>query len=292
MRNTKNKMGINIFFNLMSLLFIIPFILVLSISLSSEQSISQQGYSLLPKMMDTAGYRYVFANPAQIIDSYKITVLVTAIGTFLGVLIMAMIAYPLSRENFKYRKFIMFVVFFTMLFSGGLVSSYILNTQYLHLTDTIWALILPTLCNGFHIVLLRTYFQSIPVSIAESAKLDGAGEILIFFKMILPLAKPAIATVAFMTAMGRWNDWFGALLYIRSDRLMPLQYLLQRILSDLNFLTANMDNIPSGMIDFSNIPNESARMAMLVIAAGPMLFVFPFFQRYFVAGLTVGSIKG
>lgn len=271
-----------------ALIIIIPFITILSISISRESDIVNYGYNIIPKSIDLLAYRFVFKNPLEILNAYKISFIVTIIGTVLGVMMMAITGYCLARRNFRYRKLIMFYIFFTMLFNGGLVPYYILLTQYLHLTDTIWALILPGLVNTFHIVLLRTFFQNLPQSLFESAKLDGADEMIILLRIAFPLSTPALATVALLGALGRWNDWFNALLFIRIDKLMPLQYLLYKIMADLQFISTNMTNIPQDVVQ---VPGETVRMAMCIIAAGPMMFIFPFFQKYFVEGLTVGSLK-
>ncbi len=289
---TIGTISIHIFFIIISLASLIPFLLVIGISFSSEADIYLYGYRIIPKSFDLTAYRLIFENSNQIINSYKVTVFITIVGTFLGLLIMSMLAYIVSRDNYKFRRATTFYIFFTMLFSGGLVPSYILITQYLKMTDTIWVLIIPCLVNPFHIIMLRTFFQKIPSSIAESAKLDGAGETRILFQLILPLSKPALATIAFLTAMARWNDWLPALLYIRSESLMPLQYLLQKIMSDLTFLAQNTQHIPQNISNDFEVPGETMRMAMLILAAGPMVVVFPLFQRFFVRGLTVGSVKG
>jgi putative aldouronate transport system permease protein len=293
--NRNRLMGpsfIHLFFITFSLLCLIPVILVLSVSFSKEADVYTYGYMLIPRQIDFLGYMYIFANPDQILNSYAVTIAVTAIGTFVSVLVMSFIAYSLSRKSFRYRKIVTFYVFFTMLFSGGLVPSYILITKYLKLSDTLLVLILPGLVNAFHIILLRTFFQQIPDSIVESAKIDGASEFRVLFSLILPLSKSVLATVAFLGALARWNDWFTALLYINKDELLPLQFLLYRIMANVQFLTSEMQNAPAGFAETVKIPGETARMAMCVLAAGPMLFVFPFFQKHFVRGLTVGSVKG
>lgn len=286
------KATIHTLFVIFSFLCIVPFIIILSISLSSGSDIYQYGYRLIPKSVDFTAYRYIFANGRQIVNSYSISIFVTVVGTVASVLIMSLSSYALARKNFKYKRIISFYIFFTMLFSGGLVPTYILITQYLKLTDTIWVLIIPGLVNAYHIVMLRTFFQQTPDSLFESAKLDGASEFTILFRIAMPLAKPALATVAFLGTMGRWNDWFTALLYIRQDKLLPLQYLLYRIMAQIQFLLENLDKMPDGIGAAVDLPTENARMAMCIVAAGPMLMIFPFFQKYFVKGLTVGSIKG
>lgn len=272
---------------------LLPFLLVVSISISNEKNIVEYGYSLLPMDIDFTSYKYVFTNPGQLIQSYKISTFYSLFGTFVSVLMMAMAAYALSRSSFRYRTLITFYVFFTMLFSGGLVPTYILIVKYLNLSNTIWVLIIPGLVNAFHIIILRTFFQKLPESVFESAELDGASEYTIFFRLVIPMSKPVIATIALFGVLGRWNDWFSALLYITDESLYPLQYLLQRILMNLQFLVENMDKLPPDIKEsVSQIPSESVRMAMAVVAAGPMVCIFPFFQKYFVKGLTIGSVKG
>ena len=283
---------LHLFFIILCITYIVPFILVISISISSEDAIRQFGYRIIPKAIDFAAYREIFRNPGQLLDSYKVTIIFTALTTILGVFVMTLMAYPLSRPNYKFKKILTFYIFFTMIFSGGLTPTYILITQYLHLDDTIWVFILPSLINAWHIFLLRTFFAGIPSAIVESALLDGAGEYKIFFSIILPLSKPALATVALLGAMTRWNDWFTAMLYINDEKLLTLQYLLQRILSNIQLIQQQSGNMQLFNISAADIPAETVRMAMAVIAAGPILFVFPFFQKYFVKGLTVGSVKG
>lgn len=283
---------IHMVFVFVCLLCLIPFITVITISITSEQHLNNYGYSIFPRMIDFTAYKYIFKNPMQIINAYKVSVIVTTVGTFTGVLIMSMTAYCLARKNFLLRKQFMFYIFFTMLFSGGMVPSYILITQYLKLGDTFSVLILPSLVNVFHIILLRTFLQKLPSSLFESAKLDGASEFMIYFKIALPLSTPSLATVALLSSLGRWNDWYTPLLYIRDDSLNPLQYMLYKMMADLQFITNNLQNIPENMLNTHLLPSESARMAMCVLAAGPMMFIFPFFQKYFVKGLVVGSVKG
>lgn len=276
---------------LFAALCIIPFIAVLSISFSSEVEIAKEGYSLFPKGFTTIAYQYIFKNPLVILRSYGVTIGVCVVGTVLALLITSLCAYPLSRKDFRFRRPISFFVFFTMLFSGGLVPSYIWITNYLHLGDSFWVLFLPTVVSAWYLLLMRTFFQSIPFEIIESATIDGAGEWRIYRSMILPLAKPALATVGLFTVLGYWNDWFNGLLYIENQNLVTLQYLLYRIMGNLQELQRA---VAAGMVDVSaaNLPSESARMAMCVLAAGPMIFIFPFFQKYFVKGITVGSVKG
>lgn len=270
---------------------IIPIIAVLSISLSDEMDILRHGYRLIPKKISLTAYEYIFRVPKQIIQGYFISLSVTGAGTALSLLIIALIAYPLSRRDFKYRNPLAFYIFFTMLFNGGLVPWYILIVRYLHLKDTWWVLILPYLVLPWFVLLLKTFFQQIPIGIIESAKLDGASELRTFFTIVVPLSKPALAAIGLFILLRYWNDWWLPLLYIESENLVPLQYMLHRMMANIQFLTQQLRTTQM-TIDISKLPNESARMAMCVLAAGPMLFIFPFFQKYFVKGLTVGAIKG
>ena len=204
---------------------------------------------------------------------------------------MAMVAYPLSKTYFNGRRFVSMYLFFTMLFSGGLVPTYILNTQYLHLENNFWVYVLPSLLNPWYVFMMRAFFQGIPNEIGEAVMIDGGNEYTIFLKMILPLSKPVLATVALFTFLGKWNDWYTAMLYINDDELVSLQYLLQRILDNLDLLR-NSGLVGKDLLKLSEIPSETTRMAMAVVVAGPALLVFPFFQKYFVKGLTIGSVKG
>jgi putative aldouronate transport system permease protein len=269
-------------------------VLIISASFTEEAALVEHGYKLIPSVFSTEAYKYVFRTPHQLIDSYKITIIYSLLATFLGVIVMSMLAYPLSRPNYKYKKPATFFIFFTMLFSGGLVPSYIWMTRYLHLGDTIWVYILPFLVNAFHVIVIRTFFQGLPQSLVESAKIDGASELQIFFRIVMPLSKPVIATISLLTLLARWNDWNTALIYIKSSNLYSLQYLLQKILREAEFVKNMADSAPVAGIDLdlSNLPSITIRFAMCMVAAGPMLVVFPFFQKYFAKGLTVGAVKG
>ena len=285
---------INILFCIGSLLFILPFVLIVSASFTDEQSLLAEGYKLIPSQFSAEAYQYVFRNPQQLIDSYKITIIYSLTATFLGVIVMSMLAYPLSKPNYKYKKIVSFFIFFTMLFSGGLIPTYIWLTRYLHLGDTIWVYILPNLVNAFHVIVIRTFFQGLPQSLTEAAKIDGASELQTFFKIVLPLSKPVIATISLLTLLTRWNDWNTALIYIKSTNLYSLQYLLQKILREVEFVKNMAESTPVAGIDMdvTTLPSKTIRFAMCMVAAGPMLVVFPFFQKYFAKGLTVGAVKG
>lgn len=277
-------------FVVLSVLVIIPLIILISTSVSSEKDIADFGYRLIPKSIDFTAYRYIMKNPTQILNAYKTTFIFSISSMVLGLLLMSMVAYALSRRDFKARRFVSFFLYFTTMFGGGLVPSYILITQYLHLQDTIWVYIIPSLIAPFNIFMIRTNFQALPIELTESALIDGAGEYTIFFKIIMPLSKPVLATVALFTFLGKWNDWMTSMLYINNrDDLISLQYLLQRLMQNIELLK---DENISSYTQTMEIPSETVRMAMAVVAAGPVLVVFPFFQKYFTRGMTVGSVKG
>jgi len=273
-----------------SLLCLIPFILVLSISLSNELKISQFGYSLLPRDFTVYAYQFIFALPETILNAYRVTIAVTFLGTGFSLLVTALIAYPLSRKYLRFRNAISFYVFFTMLFNGGMVSWYIVTTQILRLKENIWALIIPYLANSWYILIMRNFFRmSIPDTLVESAKIEGAGELRIFWQIAMPLALPGLATVAFFTTLGYWNDWWlGLMLITRNNRVVPLQLLLYRMMSTIEYLKST----PEMMNRRIEVPGESARMATVILTIGPVIFIYPFFQNYFIKGLTVGAIKG
>lgn len=288
MKQQKNY-GIHIVLMLLAIFCIIPFIIILSISLSSMDSILEQGYSLFPKGANLQAYKYVLMDSSQILNSYGVTIMVSVIGMVVSLLFTAALAYPLSRVDFKYNRLFMFLVFFTMLFNGGLVPWYMLITTGLHLKDTLAVLILPYLLNAWYVILMRTYFRSIPYEMIEAAKIDGSSEILTFIRIILPMSKPGLATVGLLTLLRYWNDWWLGMLFIESDKLIPLQYLMHRIMGNMEELQKEVSMFAGGLEVF---PTEPARMAMAILAAGPMLFVFPFFQKYLVKGMNVGSVKG
>lgn len=288
---TAGQLVLNILFVVISLIFIIPFILVVAISFTKESSITQYGYSLIPKVFSSEAYRVIFKNPHTIVSAYKVTIFFTAVTMVLSVFVTGLMAYPLSRQACKFRNFLSFFIFFTMLFNGGLVPSYLVNTKMLHLGNTVWIYILPGIVSAWNIIIIRTFYQGLPPSLTEAAKIDGATEWKIYFTIIMPLSVPAYATIGFMVALAKWNDWNTALIYIQNPNLYSLQYMLQKILREAEFLN-NVAADGSGLFQNQQTPTESMRYAMAVLAAGPMMFVFPFFQKYFSRGLTVGSVKG
>lgn len=291
MKKNKTSIFIHIIFILFSIICVVPFMMVVSASLTSSTDLAFKGFSILPPKVDLTAYAYLFANPKQIIQSYMVTIFITIVGTCLSVLFMSMTAYALARPRFKIKGILTGYIFFPTLFSGGMVSSYIVNTQYLKLVDSIWVLILPGLINVFHIFMLRTFFKQLPDGLFDAAKIDGAGEWRIYLTLALRLSKPVLATVAFLGALTRWNEWYRAMLYIRSSEKYPLQYLLQKMMMNVQELINSMEKVPS-LYAAAEIPGENLRMALLVVCVGPMMLVFPFFQKYFTKGMTVGAIKG
>lgn len=283
---------LHIFLILLSLTYILPLILMISISFSSESAIKEFGYTLMPKVFSLDAYKLCFRNPYQLLQSYKVTIAFAMLGTVLATLVQSLMAYPLSRRNFKLRGIITKYIFVTMLFSGGLVPAYILNTKYLHLGNSFWIYIFPGLMSAWNVIVFRTFFQGLPDGLVEAAKIDGAKEIMIFFRIILPLSTPVIASLGFMTLVGKWNDWNTSLLYIRDSKLYSLQYLLQRILREAEYVKNLQLSGESTMLSDKDLPTETMRYAMAMLAAGPMLVVFPFFQKYFAKGMVVGAVKG
>ncbi len=286
----------NVAFNLvaaiLAILCVFPFLFVAIISFTDEQTLASEGYSLFPKRWSLDAYSYLFKAGDQLLRSYGVTIFVTVVGTVISLVFISLFAYAISRKSFKYRNFFGFFAFFTMLFNGGLVPSYIVSTQLLHLQNSVWALILPLAVNAFYIMIMRTFFATmIPDAIIESGKIDGAGEFGIFFRLVLPLALPGLATIGLFSTLGYWNDWFNALLYIDRPTLVPLQSMLMRIENSMQFILQNSNNASIGVGVLQSMPQDTSRMAMVVLATGPIVFAYPFFQRYFIQGLTVGAVK-
>ena len=274
---------------LFGLVCVIPFILIISSSFTSENYIIRNGYTLLPKEFSTSAYALIFQNPRKILRAYAVTIFVTAAGTAVSVFINSMTGYVLQRKDFKWRNIFSFYFFFTTLFSGGLVPWYILCVKYLHLKNTIWALIVPTLVSVWHIILVKGFMGGIPIEITESAKIDGAGDFKIFVRLILPLAKPVVATIGLFTALTYWNDWYMCMLFIDKGELMNLQYLLYQLMGSIKALR---EIASQTSISVSSMPIESTKMALTVVATGPIILLYPFVQKYFVKGITLGAVKG
>lgn len=282
---------ITLIFIIIGLFCVVPIFYILAASLSDEITLSREGYSLLPRGFSLEAYKYVLESPKAILNAYGVTILVTLGGTVVSLLFTAMFAYVIARKDFKLSRIFSFMVFFSMLFNGGLVPTYIMMTKYYNMKDMIFALIIPYIIMPWHVFLMKGFLSDIPTSLIEAAKIDGAGEVKTFFKIILPISKPAMATVGLFIAFTYWNDWYQSMLYIDKASLNSLQFYLYRIMNNIQYLSSSMmsGNIS---IDMSNMPSETARMALCILAAGPMLVIFPFFQKYFVKGLTVGAVKG
>lgn len=282
---------LHILFVIMSLVFIYPIILTLVISFTSEASLANKGYAMIPEKWSLDGYRFALSGNG-ILNAYKVTIAASVCGTLLSVFVMLLYAYPLSRKDFKYRTGFTFYAYFTTLFSGGLVPWYIVCTRFLHINNTFWALFVPSLVGSFNILILRTFIKgTIPFEIIESAKIDGSSEFGIFFKMIIPLSKAGIATIALFQLLGYWNDYYLPMMLVTDKRLYNLQFYLQSIFLDIEALTSGQYG-SAAMASANNIPKETTRFAMCVLTMGPILVVYPFFQKYFVQGLTVGAVKG
>lgn len=278
----------------MAVCAIAPVWVLVAGSITDEQELILRGYSFIPKKISWDAYKYLFYKASDIIRAYGITVFITVVGTGLSLVITPLLAYPLSRRDFKARNVISFIVFFTMLFNGGIVPAYIMWTQVFHIKNTIWALIFPgLLMNGFNVILMKNYFsQSIPVELIEAAKVDGAGEFVIFWKVILPLSLPIMATVGLFVGIGYWNDWTNGLYYVTQPQLYSLQNLLNRILQDVQFLSSSTLGQVAGGAAMTQMPSVSIRMAISVVGILPIMVLYPFFQKYFVKGIAVGAVKG
>ncbi|MDF2647647.1 MAG: binding-protein-dependent transport system inner rane component [Paenibacillus sp.] len=278
-----------LFMAIFSIFCIVPFILLVSSSLSDEKAVQTTGFVLFPKEFSLFAYKVIFQDNA-IFNAYKTTIIFTVLGTVLCLILTSAMAYALSVKTFTHRNKIAFFVYFTMLFNGGLIPSYLLIAKYLGLRDNILVYILPVLINPFNMFLLRNFFKQIPDSLAESAKIDGANDIYILYKIILPLAKPALATIGLFYGLGFWNEWFTATLYIDNKDLYSLQYLIMKVLREVDFM--NQMNEMQGVMANYVVPTNTARMATAVVTVGPIIFVYPFIQKYFVKGLVVGAVKG
>ncbi|MDF2871697.1 MAG: sugar transporter permease protein [Anaerocolumna sp.] len=285
---------LSVLLGIYTLFCLLPIILVFVTAFSDEKSIVSNGFTYFPKEFSLEGFKYVFKYGTQLAVSYGATIFITVVGTLLGLLVMSLLGYGLSRRDFRLRRALSIFVMVPMLFSGGQLASYIIFTSVYHMKDSIWLLILPLMVSTMNVIILRTYIQmSIPDELMESARIDGASEYRTFFQIVLPLMKPALASVGFMMATAYWNDWQNALLYITSESKTPLQLLLVRIQRNIEFLLNNKSITGSAMIAMQqNIPQYSCIMATVLTVVGPIMIVYPFFQKYFVKGLTVGSVKG
>ena len=288
------NMIFSIVFLVLALICIIPVVFVAIISLSSNASIQKVGYSFIPLEWSLDAYGYLWRERQSIGQALMVSFGVTIFGTILGLFLTATMGYVISRPTYKLKRFFTILIFIPMLFSGGLVASYLINTRVLGLQNTYFALLLPIAVSSFNCIIMRTFFQTtIPDSIIESAKIDGAKQLRIFFTMILPISLPALATIGLMLSINYWNDWFSAMLYLQSDHqeMYPLQYVLISIERNMDYLTKNAQFM-SPDVSASRLPAESTRMAIVMVVVLPIAFSYPFFQKYFITGLTIGSVKG
>jgi putative aldouronate transport system permease protein len=289
-KNISIEVCLNVIFLALTLVCLLPLVLVFTISITDEAALLRDGYSFLPKAVSFAAYRFLFGTYDMIPRAYLITVLVSVLGTALSLLVISMFAYVLSRKDFPWRGRFSFIMFVTMLFSGGMVPWYLI-CKAIGLSDNLWALILPYAFNAWYCIIMRTFFTlNIPDAVIESGMMDGAGEYLMFFRIVLPLSLPGLATSGLFACLAYWNDWWLPLMLTTKDNISNIQFLLYRIMANVEAVTSNASL--SGSLGGVKLPSESIRMAMCIITLGPIVLAYPFFQRYFIEGLTVGSVKG
>jgi len=287
--------AINVFFWIYTAICIIPLILVLVVSFTDEKTVLLNGYSLFPSKLSLSAYDFLLNDWLNVVRSYGISILVTVVGTIVSLTVMALFAYPISRRDFKHRGLFSFIMVFTILYNAGLVPFYMMYTQYLHLQNSILALMIPYIVQAFFVLVMRTFFSnSIPTELIESAKIDGAGEWRIFAQIVLPLSLPVLASVGLLSTLNYWNDWWLSMLFINDNIHINIQYRMYKALQDLQFLSSNSTAYAAILAQNPNfqLPSETVRMAMAVVGIGPIVFAYPFFQRYFIQGLTVGAVKG
>ncbi|MFC3799078.1 carbohydrate ABC transporter permease [Cohnella sp. GCM10012308] len=285
---------IHLFFVLFAVASLLPFVLVFLVSITDEQSIAKHGYSLFPSKINFAAYNFLFNDFSQIARSYGVTIVCTFIGTILSVLITALFAYPLSRPGLPLKRTLSFFLFFTMLFSGGMAPWYITYVTMFGMKNTLMSMIVPNLLlSAFNVLLMRSFFaNTIPESIVESGTIDGASEWKIFLKLIVPLSAPIVATIALFNLLSYWNDWYNCMLFIDKAGLMNIQYLMTKMLLNVQFLIEKSSSSSNAGELLSKMPTETIRMALAMIGIAPLLVAYPFFQRYYISGITSGAVKG
>ena len=277
-----------IFIAFLAIMTLFPFYILVVGSFTAESQIYQIGFTLWPREISYKAYEIIFKSPKQILNAYTVTVFITATGTIAGLFITAMTAYVLNKKEFRLRNHFAFFFYFTTLFNAGMIPTYILIVRYLGLKNNILALILPNLLSVFNILIMRNFVKSIPYSIIESGKMDGASDFKIFRSLYLPLMEPALACIGLFIALRDWNDWSNAMLYVEKEHLFPLQFLLYQITNSARFMNSVMAeaSIPSG-----DMPQQSIKLAMTVVSIGPIVLLYPFLQKYFVTGIMIGSVK-
>lgn len=289
---TTTNVLLNLLLIFCCILTLIPIYVIVISSLTSEASLAANGYRLWPEEFSAKAYTFLFSQGSIVLTAYKNTVISTVAGTLLSVIMVGLYAYPLSRDNFKFGTFFTFYAFFTMLFSGGLVAYYMVARQILLLQNTLWALFLPSAFSPFWVIVMRTFYKAnVPNEIIEAARIDGASEWRTFLQIVLPLSTPGLATVALFSAIGIWNNFFNCLLLVDNAQYYNLQFTIYTTLNNIRFLLENADKMQA-LVNVSELPSQTFRMAMAVVTVGPIILAYPFFQRFFVKGLTIGAVKG
>lgn len=294
----KDQIALNIiaytFCGLIALMCFIPFLMVLSGSFSSEDAIARNGFSILPQDFSLEAYKSVFKEPIVVLRAYATTIVLTIVGTVLGLLIQTMTAYVLSRREFEWRNKFSFFFYFTTLFSGGLVPYYILITQTLNLRNNYLALLLPLLFSVYNLLIMKSYIMALPDSLIDAAKIDGCGEVRTLFQIVMPLIKPALATVGLFIALAYWNDWYNAMLYVNKEEMWPLQYFLYQKVNNIEAYKKLLENatVSSSVVSSMSLPTQTLKMALTIVVTGPIVLAYPFVQKYFVQGITIGAVKG
>lgn len=288
------QVAANLIMIVLTLFCLLPFLLLIISSITQENALVRNGYSFFPEQIDFTAYKYLLVDSTSIVRGYILSAFVTVTGTVANLAVTTLFAYPLSRRDLPGRAFISFFLFFTMLFNGGLVPSYIMWTQTFHIKNTIAALLFPNLMMGaFYVIMMRTYFTTnIPEAVIEAARIDGAGELTILVRVVLPMSVPIIVTLALLVGLGYWNDWLNGLYYINEDRLYSIQVLLNKMLMDVQFLMSNTNAAQSLQNQDIALPSTGIKMAVAVMGALPVLVIYPFFQKYFVKGIVIGAVKG
>lgn len=296
-RHNRIKPLTNILFNLVFIILgivaVFPVLFVVMISLTAESSIQEHGYQIIPAAFSLDGYRFLYQQSDMILRALGISLFVTGVGTVLGVILTTSMGYVMSRPQFRLKKFVTWLVFIPMIFNGGLVSSYYVTANLLHLKDSIWALILPLAVSSFNVIICKTFFRStIPDALVESAKIDGASQLRIFLRIVLPISLPVLATIGLFLSFSYWNDWFQSMLYIDNQNMYSLQALLSKIMGQADYLAKNASSLGVSIAEAaSKMPKESARMAITVLIVLPIACAYPFFQKYYTSGLTIGAVK-
>lgn len=294
----KDVIALNIiaytFCGMIALMCLVPFLMVVSGSFSSEAAITKNGFSILPQDLSLEAYQTVFKEPAVVFRAYATTILLTIAGTALGLAIQTMTAYVLSRRDFEWRNQFSFFFYFTTLFSGGLVPYYILITDTLNLKDNYLAMLLPLVFSVYNLLIMKSYIMGIPESLIDAAKIDGCGEFRTLVQVVLPLIKPALATVGLFIALAYWNDWYNAMLYIQEEKMYPLQYFLYQQVNNIEAYKKLISNstVSSAVVSSMSLPTQTLKMALTIVVTGPIVLAYPVVQKYFVQGITIGAVKG